>query len=92
MSTSVAIVVGNPTAGDISRDTARRICAAVNACLDFSTAALESGALSGLLAACEGLDYYVAHELLCPTSESGYEPDCTCRVAKFRKAIRNLFQ
>lgn len=32
VSTSVAIVLGNPSAGDIPRDTAARIVAAVNAC------------------------------------------------------------
>lgn len=48
--TAVALVVGNETSGDVPRDTARRLCAAVNACQGIPTAALESGVVADLLA------------------------------------------
>jgi hypothetical protein len=47
-SVAVAIVVGNETAGDIPRDTARRIVAAVNACEGIPAAALEAGVVAKL--------------------------------------------
>jgi hypothetical protein len=47
-SVAVAVVVGNETAGDIPRDTARRICAAVNGTAGIPTAALEAGVVAQL--------------------------------------------
>jgi hypothetical protein len=47
-SVAVAVVVGNETAGDIPRDTARRICAAVNGTAGIPTDALEAGVVANL--------------------------------------------
>lgn len=60
--TAVAIIVGNETSGDIPMDTARRMCAAVNAVKGLSSAALESGVVKDALAALEAHDAYMSEQ------------------------------
>ena len=79
--TAVAIVVGTATSGDIPRATARRICAAVNATAVIPVAALESGVVADLLAACKSALLWLLHE--------GYPAD-NAQVMRCRAALANV--